>query len=472
MGLRTWRGVVLVAFVSLVMAGCLGRGVSGERDLRKNLEGAVATESRSADQILGALQEKFETAYADELNVYAPTRIIAAEGALAKGRAYHAGGHEAKAITEGLFAETMLVEAYALKNNAMRVLARVFASKARLDAMGAGRIFPDRYGAEVKGLQGAVQRIEKGDMKRALKDEARLLASMRVLEVDVVTFTCLHKAEETLELARRAEARKMAPKSWLRAEEAMDRARRFIEKSPGDEAGASAKGAEATRAARHALAVAREGAAIRELAEKELWEEIVLGFEGHLTRVGLALGADDLTGEALRDRVAGLAAVAGELKRAAGDGEKAKDIEVVPSEAQQPAIASAPLSGEQPVAAVEPKEAVPEARDLVGEAAAPEERGAGGMPLEPVDPSVGAESGGGPGHEAMAEQGGADAKSQGEEPINQDALAPEVEPEAFGAMMLPEPEAPPQAPEPAFQARAAEKAGSEAEEAGEISDSK
>jgi len=442
MKMRSWHKVGWIFVALLLVTGCLGRGENGERDLRKNLQEAVATETRHAGEIIESLQEKLEQAYDDELNVYAPAHIIAAESALTKGRTFYSGRQEEKAVTEGLFAEVMLVEAYAVKNNARRVLAHVFELKQHLDELGTRRIFPERHEVVVKGIRGAAEAIEKGDMKKALNDESRLLTLMRVLEIDVVTFVRLDKAEEALALAREIGAEQKAPKSWKAAEGAMARAHLYIEKNPGDEVGTVSRGEAATQAVLQALFVTREVVAINDLAEKELWEEIVLGFEGHLNQIGLALGADDVRAMALRDRAAGLAGVAGQLKRAVEDFEKTETVAAEPSGAEEKAVIVAAGSGEEQKFGEEQKEGGPEANRLEGADTPQKQVEADGAVGEPVvEESSHVETG-----EALMTEEAADQTGVAGEAIDQEAVDQKSESEALKDMELMEAEAVPQAP--------------------------
>jgi len=278
-----------------------------ERILRKYSKDAVVLESRSPEEIISAMQVSIQQAYKDELLLYAPKHLAEAEKAFDKARALLSSLKHVKAMQEGIYAEKVLQAAYVVKKKVARVLSHTLERKKRLEDLGVKTVYPLEYGKLAMKVREAIEAIEDGDMDKGIEAESDLLEPMGRLEVELVKVVRLEKAREAIGRAATEGAEKIAPKSWAKSQEAMTRALLYIEQYPRDDAGTLAKGEAAYHAALHALFMAREAKDICALGKKELWEEIALEMEAHLSLISTSLGVGNLKYMSLRDQAKAIA---------------------------------------------------------------------------------------------------------------------------------------------------------------------
>ncbi|VVS92829.1 consensus disorder prediction [Desulfoluna spongiiphila] len=325
---KAWCILCVTMVFGVVGVGCTTGGMKDERILRKYSKDAVVLESRSPEEIISAMQVKIQQAYRDELVLYAPKHLAAAENAFDKARTLLASFEHVKAMQEGIYAEKVLQAAYVVKKKVSRVLSRTLERKQRLEELGVTGVYPEEYGKLALQIRHAIEAIEDGDMDEGIEAEADLIEPMSRLEVELVKVVRLAKAREALARAETEGADKVAPKSWAESQTTMTRALLYIEKYPRNDAETLARGEEAYHAALHALFMSREAKAIADLGEKELWEEIALELEAHLSRISVSLGAGDLKYMPLRDQAKAIAEKANEQTQALVAMAKSADMAV------------------------------------------------------------------------------------------------------------------------------------------------
>jgi len=313
---KAWCILCVAMTLGLVGVGCSTGGMKDERILRKYSQDAVVLESRSPEEILAATQVSIQQAYKDELVLYAPKHLAAAENAFDKARTLLASREHVKAMQEGIYAEKVLQAAYVVKKKVARVLSRTLEVKHRLEELGVKGLFPEQYGKLALQIRSAIEAIEDGDMQKGIEAEADLLEPMSRLEVELVKAVRLANAREALARAEAEGAERVAPKSWAESQSAMTRALLYIEKYPRNDVETLARGEEACHAALHALFMSREAKAIAALGEKEFWEEIALELEAHLSRISVSLGAGNLKYMSLRDQAKAISEKAIEQQQA------------------------------------------------------------------------------------------------------------------------------------------------------------
>lgn len=132
--------------------------------------------------------------------------------------------------------------------------------------------------------------IEDGDLSDINKKEPKLYEKYRKLEVKAVTAEYLKPAKDTLELARKEEAKKFAPQTLARAEYKIAAAEKEIERDPQDLDNISAMSSYVTRDTNRLLEITRSA----KLAKANTPEETVIQMMNQQAEVEVLARSQDV----------------------------------------------------------------------------------------------------------------------------------------------------------------------------------
>ena len=143
--------------------------------------------------------------------------------------------------------------------------------------------FTDDIQGYVDDVVDLVKEIEAGKMNEAMQGQAELLKDMLELEIEIVTDKNLTPVEVMLEKAEDADAEDLAEKTFEKAENELESAKKFIQANYRNNEQVKATSTLAMRSAKHAYHVAQEVEALKSL-KPEAAEEKVLYIESLLER--------------------------------------------------------------------------------------------------------------------------------------------------------------------------------------------
>ena len=169
----------------------------------------------------------------------------------------------------------ILKEAFAARNAALEARAPEFST--------------DHWTDGEKALRSAGEEVEKGDQNDAREDAKEASTYYRKAELNAIRGNLLGTARKHRTDAQKAEAEEWARKTWKEADQKLQKADQLLKTDRYDRAESRALAEEATeqfKRARHLAALARR---IDDDVEKNA-EQVLLTYEGHMSRFAEALG--------------------------------------------------------------------------------------------------------------------------------------------------------------------------------------
>lgn len=270
---------------------------------------------QSPKEALALAEKDIDTAKKEALEYYAPLHLSEAEQCLKKAQSILVKGTDpVLAIAETIKVRKMVAEGLSTKQNVLRQMSDIFEQKQRLDQLKANVLLRDDYEDQLDNIKDLIIVIEKGDQAAFEKDKKEAMGEMLALEILVVKKKTLAEANEVLQSAKKADAKKLAPKTWKIAEDTLKQSTVFIESYPRDEEGVKKAGLDALRACQHALFVAKDTLVLKE-TDKDGFENVVLDMESKLDRIALGLNHPDVRHMSLYDQSVTLGSAAEVMSR-------------------------------------------------------------------------------------------------------------------------------------------------------------
>lgn len=311
--------VCCIKWVALVCVFILAAGCSNKLPNSAILDQISLEQSRNSNQspqeALALAQKDIETAKNESLEYYAPLHLSQAEQSLKKAQSLIVKGTDmVTAVAETIKVRKMVAEGLSTKQNVRRQMSDIFEQKDRLAQLKADVFLRDDYEDQMDNIKDLILLVEKGDQAGFEKDKKTTMAEMLELEKAVVKKKTLTEAILVLQDAKKADAKKLCPKTWKNAEGVLKQATVFIESYPRDEEGVKKAGGDALHACQHALFVARETRVLKE-TDKDAFENVVLDMESKLERIALGLNHPDVRHMSLHDQSVTLAHAAETMSR-------------------------------------------------------------------------------------------------------------------------------------------------------------
>lgn len=272
----------LALFVASAISGCATLNQPGEFSDEELKLSHYATMT-SADAVR-KLEENYKTTVTTDLPVYAPQHLSTVSKAL----------HDAKNLLSKDGSRDEIVRkvavGHAVLKNADRVAEKVKETlsnelelKNKLDTLETNNVYVSEYGGLVERLNKIIQSVEAGKTE-VTENREKLIQDMQRLEQKARRYNAMHEPEEILKRVKYSGGETLAPLTYKEAVEVFNRAEEFIKQNPTYDTGIEQVGKEALFAAKRALYITQEVAALGQKFKLSP-EQIVLDEEYRLHRI-------------------------------------------------------------------------------------------------------------------------------------------------------------------------------------------
>lgn len=289
---------------SLLLSGCMSQQIANTRHIDAAVSKHASSTEQTPKQLCETASVAISQAHRAELQRYAPLHLKQANNSLSDGLKAIKSSDKLK-VEEGA---RHCIKASQLIENGEQTAERVkdaltdsIDQLAMLKQVDSQKKFADDIIDSEEELIELAETIEAGKMDQAMKDQADLLKEMQELEIEIVTYNHLTPVEAMLDKAEDADADDLAEKTFAKAEQELETAKKMIRGNYRDQASVEKTSALAMRAARHAYHVAQEVEKTRELKPAEA-EERVLYFEYLLERINEKFQQDVVIGHSLYEQ--------------------------------------------------------------------------------------------------------------------------------------------------------------------------
>ena len=290
-GLQRIRGNFLALALSGVLVSCASLNQQGgltEQELNLNQYAAMT----SADAVR-KLEQEYQSSARRKLNVYAPKHYLTAGKALGEAKKLISqNGPRDEIVKKVAVGEAVLRNANRVMRKVKESLADELAMKNKLEELKTPEVYGVEYGSLVERLDAVIQQIETGHSPEQ-ENREKLIKDMQRLEFKARRYNAMHEPEEILKRVKYRGGETLAPLTYREAMEVFKRADEFIKQNPTYETGIEQIGKEALFAAKRALYITEQVAALTQKFNMSP-EQIVLDEEYRLHRVARELADEDL----------------------------------------------------------------------------------------------------------------------------------------------------------------------------------
>jgi outer membrane protein OmpA-like peptidoglycan-associated protein len=287
-GKKVIIGLVLTAMV-LLFGACGGDKLKLE----------PIAKSENPAELVSRLDRDVANARKDQVNVLSPTWFANAEASLREAKSgLKQGDKISKILTSVSEGQAQLKTAKDKSKLSRSNLAEVIKGRSLARAAGATELGKDYVAAEARFLE-LTRAVEKGNLRYAKKNRARVQEDFRRLELRAIKIRTLGEVRKLLDQARKRGDHKVAPKSYAVAQQRLKEADVFITKNPYKKEEMHKKASLALFMARRVQQVARQSQKIRGMQP----EQITLMFEGNLHKISRKLSAPDMRDQPFETQV-------------------------------------------------------------------------------------------------------------------------------------------------------------------------
>jgi outer membrane protein OmpA-like peptidoglycan-associated protein len=287
-GKKVIIGLVLTAMV-LLFGACGGDKLKLE----------PIAKSENPAELVSRLDRDVANARKDQVNVLSPTWFANAEASLREAKSgLKQGDKISKILTSVSEGQVQLKTAKDKSKLSRSNLAEVIKGRSLARAAGATELGKDYVAAEARFLE-LTRAVEKGNLRYAKKNRARVQEDFRRLELRAIKIRTLGEVRKLLDQARKRGDHKVAPKSYAVAQQRLKEADVFITKNPYKKEEMHKKASLALFMARRVQQVARQSQKIRGMQP----EQITLMFEGNLHKISRKLSAPDMRDQPFETQV-------------------------------------------------------------------------------------------------------------------------------------------------------------------------
>jgi outer membrane protein OmpA-like peptidoglycan-associated protein len=255
--------------------------------------------SENPTELVNRLDRDIANARKDQVNVLSPTWFASAEASLREAKSgLERGDKISKILTSISEGQAQLKTAKDKSKLSRSNLAEVIKGRSLARTAGATELGKDYAAAEERFLE-LTRAVEKGNLRYAKKNRARVQEDFRKLELRAIKIRTLGEVRKLLDQARKRGDYKVAPKSYAVAQQRLKEADVFITKNPYKKEEMHKKASLALFMARRVQQVARQSQKIRVMQP----EQITLMFEGKLHKISQKLSAPDMRDQPFETQV-------------------------------------------------------------------------------------------------------------------------------------------------------------------------
>jgi len=278
----------IVSVLMLLVAGCVTLP-----DPANEIDTSAYSNVTSV-QAVKELESNLKDSASKELNVFAPKHFITADKALIEARSLISKNQpREKVVQKVAVAEAVLKNGDLVMRKVKDILEEQLVVKEKLESLETPKVYRSEYGSLVERLNTIIREIESGDVNSSEKNRGKLLHDLQKLERRSIRYNAMHEPEEILKRVKYRGGEKLAPLTYQDAVAVFKRAEEFITQNPNYESGIEQMGQEALFAAKRALYITEQVAALSQKVSLSL-EQVVLDEEYRLYRVARELASIDL----------------------------------------------------------------------------------------------------------------------------------------------------------------------------------
>lgn len=284
-----------VVIMSVLTAMVLFLGACGGSKLK--LEPIAKSENPT--ELINRLDKDISNARKDQVNVLSPTWFAKAEMSLREAKQGIEQGDKISRILNAISqGQAQLKTANDKSKIARANLAEVIKGRSLARTAGATELARDYANVEENFLE-LTRATEKGNLRYAKKNRARVQEEFRRLELLAIKIRTLGEVRKLLDQARKNGDHKIAPESYAVAQKRLEETDAFITKNPYKKEEMHKKASLALFMAQRVHEVARQSKKIEDMAP----EQITLMFEGNLHKIAQKLAAQDMRNQPFETQV-------------------------------------------------------------------------------------------------------------------------------------------------------------------------
>jgi len=288
------KQIAIAAIVTGVLfsTGCANLNNPGEIDSTKLdlTKYATLTTLDAVKDLEKTYQQKQQQ---QKLDFYAPKHYSTAGKAIKEAKnLLSSNGPRDQVVQKVAVAEAVLNNGEIVVRRVKDILNEELDLKDKLDSLQAESVYRSEYSSLLDRLNGIIQEIETGKVNGNDENRAKLIKDMRMLSQRSIRYNAMHEPQEILKRVKYRGGEQLAPITFQDAIDVFKRAEQFIEQNPNYETGIEQIGNEALFAAKRALYITEQVAALSQKVNLSP-EQIILDEEYRLNRVARELVNDD-----------------------------------------------------------------------------------------------------------------------------------------------------------------------------------
>ncbi|MDH5393392.1 MAG: hypothetical protein OEY11_09425 [Gammaproteobacteria bacterium] len=312
-----YQNMSVLFVLSLTIIGCASPQLKNTQILEDEARKQALSSAISPQQAFEEAEELLKQAKREELELYAPLHMKAAEKAIEEARFFIRSKDNEKILQSSFKAKKMVFAGVGNKALVNRKLSATVEQFARLKTIASKDSFADEYASCRDDVIELFSLLESGDVASALKEEPVVLRALTKLEIKTLYKKYVGLAEDVLEKAKKEKADELAVTTYKSAEAEIRKAGEFVKTNYLNISEVERVGNLAIKEANHAYFIAREVAAIKGLEVKPA-EKRALYIESLLNKIAKALGAESGVGHSITDQAGRLADKAGKKAESMG----------------------------------------------------------------------------------------------------------------------------------------------------------
>lgn len=282
------------AFVvcALFLSACAT--MKNQSEVKPSPETLSRLEKVTTIEAIQTAEESLKRSKEKALDFYAPDHFTLANQAVAEARVLLSGNQPRdKIVNKVAVAETVIQNGDIVMRKVKTVLGDELTLKQNLDALNTAKIYGGEYGSLLQRLEEIIRQVENGKLAEVTDSRTKLKKDMGALQARAIRHNALHEAEEILKRVNYSGGPKLAPFAYDEAQAVLTKADQFITANPQLTDAVDKAGKEALFAAKRALYITQEVAALSTKANTSL-EQIVLDEEYRIARIARALDVNDV----------------------------------------------------------------------------------------------------------------------------------------------------------------------------------
>ena len=296
------RQKISILVLGITLSGCMSQQIANTKYMDAAAVKQAANSTQTPQQICEEASMAIAKANKEKLHFFAPLHLERASENLEDGQdQIKSKETESEGIKKCFKVNKLVENGIAIKAKVKSSLSDSLAELTILKKVDSEKKFTDEVQDYVEDVIELVKEIEAGKINEAMQGQAELLKDMLELEIEIVTDKNLAPVAAMIEKAEDIDADDLAERTFEKAENELESAKKFIRANYRDDKQVKATSSLAMRAAKHAFYIAKEVETLKEM-KPEAAEEKVLYIESLLERVNKKFNKDVVIGHSLYEQ--------------------------------------------------------------------------------------------------------------------------------------------------------------------------